>query len=154
MKNADVEDIYELSPLQQGMHFHVLYEPESRLYFEQILLPFEGFVNADAFAAAWNSVVARHDALRASFHWKQTEKPFQVIHSKVTVPIEIKDLRNTRDQETQTAALLAADRERGFDIQRAPLPDAFQFPSLDSGRLEPAARLPRILRSVRGALSE
>ena len=121
MKNADVEDIYELSPLQQGMLFHVLYEPESRLYFEQILLPFEGFVNADAFAAAWNSVVARHDALRASFHWKQTEKPFQVIHSKVAVPIEIKDLRNTRDQETQTAALLAADRERGFDIQRAPL---------------------------------
>jgi amino acid adenylation domain-containing protein len=121
MKSADIENIYELSPLQQGMLFHVLYEPESRLYFEQILLPFEGFVNEEAFGKAWNSVVARHDALRASFHWKQTEKPLQVVHSKVTVPIEIKDLWNTSDQETQIAALLAADRERGFDIQQAPL---------------------------------
>jgi amino acid adenylation domain-containing protein len=122
MSTADIEDIYELSPLQQGMLFHVLYEPESRLYFEQILLPFEGFVNQAAFEGAWNRVAANNSALRTSFHWKETEKPVQVVHSRVSVPIETQDLRNNiGDREAQIESLLDLDRQRAFDIQRAPL---------------------------------
>ena len=32
-----IEDLYELSPMQQGMLFHTLYAPESEVYFEQLL---------------------------------------------------------------------------------------------------------------------
>jgi amino acid adenylation domain-containing protein len=123
MNTQDIQDIYELSPLQQGMLFHVLYEPESRLYFEQIVIPFEGSVNLQAFADAWNVVVAANTALRTSFHWEETEKPVQVVHKHVTVPVETKELLSLEGpgREAEMDELLAADRQRGFDMQRAPL---------------------------------
>lgn len=123
MNTQDIQDIYELSPLQQGMLFHVLYEPESRLYFEQIVVPFEGNVNLRAFEEAWNVVVAANTALRTSFHWEETEKPVQVVHKRVTVPVETKELQSIEgpNREAEIDELLAADRQRGFDMQRAPL---------------------------------
>jgi len=32
----NLQDIYELSPLQQGMLFHTLHAPDSDVYFEQV----------------------------------------------------------------------------------------------------------------------
>lgn len=49
MHRQIVEDVYELSPVQQGMLFHTLLEPESRLYLEQILLAGPSAVEPRAF---------------------------------------------------------------------------------------------------------
>src|ERR1700746_586104 len=80
MTHDDVEDIYELSPLQQGMLFHAIYEPGSRPYFEQTSIPFYGELNFRAFTLAWRRVAERHTILRTSFHWEHIEKPVQVVH--------------------------------------------------------------------------
>lgn len=123
MNAKGIEDIYELSPLQQGMLFHSLYEPESRLYFEQVVVPFEGGVNRDAFVKAWTSVANADTAVRTSFHWESFVKPVQVVHDAAPVPVEFRDLCSVdpagRDAAIET--LLAEDRQRGFDLQRAPL---------------------------------
>jgi amino acid adenylation domain-containing protein len=123
MNTQGIEDISELTPLQQGMLFHTLYEPESRLYFEQVVVPFEGGVNRSAFEKAWTCVADADTAVRTSFHWEEIAKPVQVVHNSAPVPVEFRDLRTVEPARSDPAieALLADDRQRGFDLQRAPL---------------------------------
>ena len=44
------EDVYELSPMQQGMLFHTLYDPAGDLYFEQCIVRVRGELDLDLFA--------------------------------------------------------------------------------------------------------
>src|SRR5262245_51637476 len=66
---ADVEDLYALTPMQQGLLFHALQTPESDLYLEQLHGELRGAVDADAFERAWQSVTARHAIFRTAFVW-------------------------------------------------------------------------------------
>lgn len=118
----DVEDIYELSPMQQGMLFHTLYAPGSAVYFEQSSLPISG-VNVSGFVRAWQEVINRHPILRTSFFWDDLEKPLQVVHRQVKLPLDQQDWRgfSMAEQEQQLASHLQADRARGFDLSVAPL---------------------------------
>ena len=45
----NIEDIYPLSTMQQGMLFESLYAPNSGVYFEQITSKFTGLLNVEAF---------------------------------------------------------------------------------------------------------
>ena len=87
----NLEDIYELAPLQEGMLFHHLSAPGSGLYCEQMSFEIEGDLDEAAFARAWQVVIDRHPALRTSFQWEGLEKPLQVVHRSVSLPIEQQD---------------------------------------------------------------
>ena len=76
-----VQDIYELSPMQQGMLFHTLYAPESGVYFEQRNCLLAGPLDVAAFKRAWQTVVERHAVLRTAFYWDEADKPLQVVYS-------------------------------------------------------------------------
>ena len=60
----NIEAIYPLSPMQQGMLFHSLYTPESGVYFEQLCFTLHGDLDIAAFERAWQSLIDRHQALR------------------------------------------------------------------------------------------
>src|SRR5918911_5121433 len=60
----NVEDIYELSPMQQGMLFHTLYSPDSGAYIEQSVFAVEGESDILAFERAWQRIIQRHTILR------------------------------------------------------------------------------------------
>lgn len=118
-----IEDIYELSPLQSGLLFHTLYEPESRLYFEQILVAVESEIDRGDLGRAWAVVIAAHPALRTSFHWEQIDKPVQVVHRAVEPRLAFLDLQNVSpsNQAAELAGFCEADRQRGFELGKAPL---------------------------------
>jgi len=122
-QDVDVEDIYELSPLQQGMLFHCLYEPASTLYFEQTVIPIHLRLNIRIFQAAWQRLLERHSILRTSFHWEDLDKPVQVVHRDVNLPIDQVDLRQLSPaaQKERIAAYLKAERQRGMPFSPAPL---------------------------------
>src|SRR5580698_3073896 len=101
MSQHEIEDIYELSPLQRGMLFHTLYAPLSRVFVEQESFPLLGAVDVPNLIRAWQAVVARHSALRASFHWEGLEKPVQVVHRDVQLPIDRQDWRTIPALEQQ-----------------------------------------------------
>jgi surfactin family lipopeptide synthetase C len=120
---APIEDIYELSPLQQGMLFHTLHAPKSALYFEQEVFSVEGGLHMAAFAECWQHVMRRHPVLRTSFHWSGLEKPLQVVHREATVPIQWTNLRHlsTETQDRTLETYLAADRQRALNLEVAPV---------------------------------
>ncbi|MEM9566927.1 MAG: amino acid adenylation domain-containing protein [Cyanobacteria bacterium P01_E01_bin.34] len=123
MTAPNLEDIYELSPMQQGMLFHTLCSPSSGVYLQQIAWAFQGDLDIQALRWAWQSVVDRHSILRTAFHWENLEKPYQVVYQKVDLPWEHKDWRDLdkTEQQAQLQALLAAEQSRGFSLTEAPL---------------------------------
>jgi len=122
---ANVEDVYELSPLQQGFLFHHLRDPAGGDYIEQMTFRLEGPLEVTTFGEAWQRVVDRHPALRTSFQWEGLAQPLQVVHRRVTVPVETADWSDLGNDEVaehaRFATFLQDDRARGFTLGQAPL---------------------------------
>jgi len=120
---SKVESIYELSPLQQGLLVESLVAPRAGLYVEQIVFDLTGPFSMPAMAWAWRQVMARHPALRTSFHWRDVERPVQVVHRTVTLPVVHNDLRQLPPdrREGAVSSYLLHDRQEGFQLDRAPL---------------------------------
>jgi amino acid adenylation domain-containing protein/non-ribosomal peptide synthase protein (TIGR01720 family) len=122
-KLKNVEDIYSLSPMQQGMLFHTLYASEPGMYFEQLSCTLDSDLDISAFQRAWQQVVERHPILRTAFFWEGLDEALQVVHQHVSLPWKQHDWRGWSpvEQQTQLEALLQTERERGFDLGVAPL---------------------------------
>ena len=125
MNTENIEDIYEVSPLQHGILFHSVYGSELALYFCQLGFTFDtrGDFNFGAFEQAWQEVVARHTMLRTSFHWEDIDKPLQVVYRQVKLPIQQYDWRgiDSKEQQQRFDTFLKSDRNRGFDLSQVPL---------------------------------
>jgi len=120
---TNIEDIYELSPLQQGMLLHTVHDGASDMYLGQHVYIVEGPLDVDALIQAWRQVFESHPALRTSFHWDGLDKPLQVVHRDVEPPAHREDWSGM-DQQLQRARLdllMAKDRAAGFDLTAAPL---------------------------------
>lgn len=123
LKHQNIEDIYPLSPMQQGMLFHSLYEPTSQVYVTQLSCDVLGALNAPAFAQAWQRVSDRHSVLRTAFVWEKLEKPLQIVGRQLPISWEIQDWRTVSppDYQAQLELFREADRKRGFELSKAPL---------------------------------
>lgn len=107
--------------MQQGLLFHTLYAPDSGVYFNQFSCTIGGNLDVAAFQQAWQQVVERHLILRTAFYWEELEKPLQVVHQQVEIPWQQHNWRGVSSTKQQLEAFLQADREQGFDLDRAPL---------------------------------
>ncbi|MCC5601606.1 condensation domain-containing protein [Nostoc favosum] len=120
MKTENIEDIYELTPLEKGILFHCLYaENESQLYFFQHLYTVRN-LDTDIFEKSWQFLVDRHTILRTGFYWEEIDNPLQVVYKQVKVSINQYDWRNLDriEQENKLENFIKSDRELNFDISR------------------------------------
>ncbi len=119
----NIEAIYALSPMQEGLLFHALLAPESAVYFEQVSCRLGRLEHPEKFRSAWQQAVDRHPALRTSFYWKNRKRPLQVVRKQCDLPWIEEDWRGIEDGEQQSRleALLEADRRQGFELGKAPL---------------------------------
>ncbi|AKS08856.1 non-ribosomal peptide synthetase [Pseudomonas trivialis] len=113
-----IEDVYPLTPMQEGLLLHTLLEPGTGLYYMQDRYRINSALEPERFAQAWQAVIARHEALRASFCWNVGEDMLQVIHKPGSTPIEYLDWSNDpeSEQEPRLQTLLKQEREAGFDL--------------------------------------
>ncbi|QXH49541.1 amino acid adenylation domain-containing protein [Pseudomonas fakonensis] len=117
----EVADLYPLSPMQQGMLFHSLYQAEAGAYINQLHVEIGGLDPA-RLRAAWEQTVQAHDILRSGFLWGDDQaQPLQVVRRQVPSPLVELDWRGRTDLPAALQALCAEQRSTPFDLTRAPL---------------------------------
>ncbi|WP_153785031.1 non-ribosomal peptide synthetase, partial [Pseudomonas sp. EMN2] len=82
---ANVQDIYPLAPLQQGMLYQHLAASNGDPYLAQVQLRFTSKAHLEAFAEALQWVIQRHDILRTALHWEYLDEPVQVVWREATL---------------------------------------------------------------------
>ena len=117
----EIEETYSLSPMQQGMLFHSLYQPRSGIDIEQMVCRLPEAIGAQTFLKALNFVIQRHPILRTSFLWDSPNEPIQVVHEWVRLPLEQQDWRSDSPQQQadRLTAYLKRDRQRGLDLTQS-----------------------------------
>ncbi|MFF0033656.1 amino acid adenylation domain-containing protein [Streptomyces avermitilis] len=120
----ELTDVWPLSPLQEGMLFHATFEQEGPdVYQSQRLLALDGPLDAGRLRASWEALLARHAALRASFHRRESGEAVQVIADTAQLPWREVDLSGLAERDAEAEAERLAEQERAerFDLTRAPL---------------------------------
>nr|WP_319005511.1 non-ribosomal peptide synthetase [Burkholderia pseudomallei] len=118
---ANVQDIYPLTPLQEGILFHHLMSGESDPYVLSGVLAFRSREVMERFVSALQQVIDRHDILRTGFFWEGLEQPVQVVQRRATLPVSVVEL-DAREGDI-VRQLEARFDSRGYrmDVSRAPL---------------------------------
>ncbi|WP_276485399.1 non-ribosomal peptide synthetase, partial [Paraflavitalea pollutisoli] len=112
---GDLEDVYTLSPLQEGLYYQWLMWPQSGAYFEQMSYRVAGVVDIDLLGQSYQRLVARHAVLRTSFRHDLGNKPVQIVRKGVLGDFEYAD--RSGDNSFKVADWRSADRARGFNLQ-------------------------------------
>jgi amino acid adenylation domain-containing protein len=121
--SKNVETIYPLSPLQQGLLFHCLREPESGVYFDQVTCIIKGSFELQLFQSAWQQIINRHSILRTMFLWNRQVQPWQIVCRQVSLPWRELDWQglNADQHQERLQEWLLQDRQQGFVLEKAPL---------------------------------
>ncbi|MFB6849849.1 amino acid adenylation domain-containing protein [Streptomyces sp. NPDC056373] len=120
-------DVLPVTPLQEGLLYHALYEHErgaSDVYVVQLVFELEGPVNAGRLQSAAQALLDRHPNLRAAFRRRRGGQPVQVVPRRANLPWAEADLTEpvtATDAEKAWTALLDEDRALGFDPATPPL---------------------------------
>lgn len=116
-RGVDAEDILPLTPMQEGMFFHALYDPASPAYSDQVVLELEGPLDPATFESAWQALGRQYPNLRAVFLARDTERPLGIVLRDTELGFSCRACADDAARE----ALRAADRARGFRLDEGPL---------------------------------
>ncbi|MBC3413316.1 amino acid adenylation domain-containing protein, partial [Pseudomonas sp. SWRI51] len=110
-----IEDVYPLSPMQQGMFFHALYDQQDGAYINQLRLDIGG-LDLERFTQAWQAALQRHEILRSSIHWEGLDSAHQVVQHTLALPLQI-----IESPSSTLDALAQRELDQGFTLSSAPL---------------------------------
>ncbi|HEV2735631.1 MAG TPA: amino acid adenylation domain-containing protein, partial [Longimicrobiaceae bacterium] len=117
----NVQDIYPLAPLQEGILFHHLLAAEGDPYVVSVLSSFEAREPLDAYVQALQAVVDRHDILRTSVVWEGLREPVQVVWREARLEVEEVELDPAEGDPAERLYERYHPRHHRLDLGRAPL---------------------------------
>ena len=119
--SSNVQDIYPLAPLQEGILFHHLMGGEGDPYLLWGQIGFADRGVLDRYVAALNAVIARHDILRTAVVWDGLPEPVQVVWRHAPVVMEEVDLDPEAGDIAQQLKTRFDPRHYRIDVRTAPL---------------------------------
>ncbi|HEY5757537.1 MAG TPA: amino acid adenylation domain-containing protein [Steroidobacter sp.] len=117
---ANIQDIYPLAPLQEGILFHHLFDEGGDTYLLPMTLRVVDRARLDEMVAALQSVIDRHDVLRSGVLWEGLPRPVQVVYRSATLPVVETSLRDDVEPLQQINEWMKPERQR-IDLRQAPL---------------------------------
>ncbi|KAB0570175.1 non-ribosomal peptide synthetase [Pseudomonas palleroniana] len=118
---ANIQDIYPLAPLQEGILFHHVSAEHGDPYVMQSQFAFDSLERFDAFAQALQAVMDRHDILRTSVVWEGLREPSQVVWRQARLPVQALELDPADGDIAAQLHGLFDVRHYRLDVTRAPL---------------------------------
>ncbi|KAG0006682.1 hypothetical protein BGZ80_005182, partial [Entomortierella chlamydospora] len=118
---ANIQDIYALSPLQDGILFHHMMATKGDTYLLLGCTAFESRELLDRYINAFQEVVNRHDILRTAIMWENLTSPAQVVLRKATLSVTELSLDPADGPIIEQVAKLYDSREYRIDLSQAPL---------------------------------
>ena len=120
LDRSNIEDIIPLTAMQEGMLFHSIMEPGSRLYHEQISIDFLGAMDVDLLQKAWDVVIEKNEILRTVYRWNNIKYPVQVVLKSHPLVMQNYDISG-EEREKKLKAIKQADFEDRIDIEQETL---------------------------------
>jgi amino acid adenylation domain-containing protein len=117
---ANIQDIYPLAPLQEGILFHHLMEGKGDPYLLGVMMRFASRERMDQYIEAVQWVIDRHDILRTGILWEGLREPVQVVWRKAQLTVEEVELGADGDTAEKLYERFCPRRVR-INVRRAPL---------------------------------
>jgi arthrofactin-type cyclic lipopeptide synthetase C len=118
---ANIQDIYPLAPLQEGILFHHLMGGEGDPYLLSTEFSFDSRARLNAYVKAMQAVVDRHDILRTAVVWEGLPEPVQVVWCKAVLPVEEVEIDPVVGDVAKQLYERFNPRRYGIDVRQAPL---------------------------------
>nr|WP_281422355.1 non-ribosomal peptide synthetase [Photorhabdus caribbeanensis] len=118
---ANIQDIYALSPLQDGILFHHLLANKGDPYLLAYPMSFADRSLLDCYLAAVQQVIDRHDILRTAFVWQGLSVPAQVVWRKALLSVTELTLEPADGPVGEQLAQRFDPRQHRLDLGQAPL---------------------------------
>ncbi|MBT2572354.1 amino acid adenylation domain-containing protein, partial [Bacillus sp. ISL-51] len=117
---GEVENIYPLTPMQKGMLFHSLFDPNSGAYFQQTTFDLHGDLDIDSFSKSLDGLSQRYDIFRTNFYRGWKDQPLQIILKTKKIGFQFIDLREMTEarKEEMLQEYAREDKIRGFDLEK------------------------------------
>lgn len=128
-KRDQVQDMYYLSPMQEGMLFHTLHHQEKGFYVEQMDMNVKGTLRHDLLERSMNIIVERYDIFRTVFLHERVKRPVQVVLKERPFTLDVVDLQDLSEDEQleRIEKFKQQDQLRGFDLSKDSLMRASVF---------------------------
>ncbi|HEY0856333.1 MAG TPA: amino acid adenylation domain-containing protein, partial [Albitalea sp.] len=117
---ANVQDIYPLGPLQEGILFHHLIGAHDP-YVVQAAFGFSQRERLEVFVDAMRSMVERHDILRTAILWDGLPEPVQVVLRNAPLVVDQVELDPAGGDVVEQLAERYDPRRYRIDVRSAPL---------------------------------
>lgn len=118
---GNIQDIYGLSPLQDGILFHHLLATKGDPYLLVSQMAFADRGLLDRYLGAVQQVVDRHDILRTSFVWEGLSRPTQVVWRRAPLEVTEVELDGAAGPGHEQLKDGFDPRRQRIDLGRAPL---------------------------------
>lgn len=119
-KRDQVQDMYYLSPMQEGMLFHTLHHQEKGFYVEQMDMNVKGTLRSDLLEKSMNIIVERYDIFRTVFLHEKVKRPVQVVLKNRPFKLDVVDIQDLSESEQleRIDRFKQQDQLRGFDLSK------------------------------------
>lgn len=128
---ANIQDIYGLIPVQNGMLFHHVMSENGDPYLVTAHLEFTNRATLERYASALEHVGERHDILRTIFIWEGLSEPAQVVLRHVPSILEDITLDDTNEPLIDQLNRLYDPHHYRIDLTQPPLLRLVASPSSD-----------------------
>lgn len=121
--SANIQDIYPLAALQEGILFHHALQQQGDAYMTSRLLSFDSRQRLEQFIVSLNCVIERHDILRTAVLWEGPRVPVQVVYRHAPIQLEWFESDPGYEKEDMAEQLTrhVDPRRRRIDVRRAPM---------------------------------
>ncbi|MHC2332177.1 non-ribosomal peptide synthetase [Bradyrhizobium sp. USDA 4454] len=118
---SNIQDIYGLSPLQDGILFHHLLASRGDPYLMVSQVAFAERGLLERYLGAVQQVVDRHDILRTAFVWEGLSRPVQVVWRRAPLHVSEVELDGCESADSDELRRRFDPRRQRIEICQAPL---------------------------------